>query len=311
MPAVVTGLFAIGIALNFGSTSGCGGSGGNNKFGNGGASSGASSGTGGSSGNLFGGGDDSGTSSGGTPNAVCPTGAQCNVSCPNGTTTSISGKVYDPALADGLYNITVYVPGGPLQALPKGVPTGADACSCGALYKSGAVVATTTGVDGTFKLTNAPVGASIPLVMQVGKWRREVTVDTSKTQCADAPQKDKSLYLQGTMQGAGPNDNMPDIAVSTGSADTLECLMHRIGLPTSEYTLGGGGTGHVHVFEGGKTGGGGGGGGSRVGTAEPSLQNTPISSTTLWDTPAHLMPYDILLLSCEGGETYNANPPAL
>jgi hypothetical protein len=28
-------------------------------------------------------------------------------------------------------------------------------------------------------------------------------------------------------------------------------------------------------------------------------------------TQAQLMPYDLVLLSCEGGETYNANPPAL
>ena len=35
------------------------------------------------------------------------------------------------------------------------------------------------------------------------------------------------------------------------------------------------------------------------------------SNTSLWDTQADLMPYDIVLLSCEGGETYKANPPAL
>jgi hypothetical protein len=39
------------------------------------------------------------------------------------------------------------------------------------------------------------------------------------------------------------DDNMPDIAVSTGSADTLECLMLRIGLPASEYVAGAAGSG--------------------------------------------------------------------
>jgi len=41
------------------------------------------------------------------------------------------------------------------------------------------------------------------------------------------------------------------------------------------------------------------------------MSGAPVSSTSLWDSAAHLMPYDILLLSCEGGETYDANPPAL
>jgi hypothetical protein len=125
---------------------------------------------------------------------------------------------------------------------------------------------------------------------------------------------------------------MPDIAVSTGEADTLECLMHRIGLPTSEYVAGAAGTGHVHVFAGGEVntgggfaglfGGGGGGGGGGcvpnamvggdVGTAEcPGMTGAPASYSSLWDTQADLMPYDIVLLSCEGGETYKANPPAL
>ncbi|HEY8041555.1 MAG TPA: hypothetical protein VIF15_17230 [Polyangiaceae bacterium] len=284
----------------------CGGSGGGSNFnpfgGDGGGSGGSSGG-----GNLIGD-DGGGSSSGGTAGAQCPPGDQCDVSCSGGGTTSISGKVYDPALKNGLYNIAVYVPGAPLVALPKGVPTGGDACNCGALFKSGAVVSTATGVDGAFKLTNAPVGPNVPLVLQVGKWRRLVHVNT--TQCQDAPQADKSLSLPATVAAGDTDDNIPDIAVSTGSADTLECLLKRIGLPDSEYAAGAGGSGHIHVFAGGKSGGGGGGGG--VGRPEnPGMQGAPPSSTTLWDSQAHMMPYDIVLLSCEGAETYNANPAVL
>jgi hypothetical protein len=309
--ALITCFFAIGLTTSFGSTSGCGGSTGGSHFGNGpdGGNSSGGGGSGSSSGLFGGSGSGSGGSSGGV--AQCPSGTQCNVSCPSGTTTSISGKVYDPAMKNGLYNVTVYVPGGPLQKLPTGVPTGSDACSCGALFKSGAVVATTTGVDGTFKLDNAPVGPSVPLVLQVGKWRRALTVDTSKTQCNSLQEGDKSLSLPGTLAGAGPDDNMPDIAVSTGSADTLECLMKRIGLPDTEYVAGPGGSGHIHVFAGG---GGGGKNGGQMGKPEqPGMMGAPASDTNLWDgaTGAHMMPYDIVLLSCEGGETYNANPPAL
>jgi hypothetical protein len=41
------------------------------------------------------------------------------------------------------------------------------------------------------------------------------------------------------------------------------------------------------------------------------MTGAPTSYEHLWDTQADLMPYDIVLLSCEGGETYKANPPAL
>ncbi|HZS38050.1 MAG TPA: hypothetical protein VFF06_14535 [Polyangia bacterium] len=249
---------------------------------------------------------------GGGPVVQCPADLMCNVSCSGGGTTTISGKVYDPAGKNGLFNVSVFVPATALTPLPKGVPTGADACSCAALYPSGALVSTSTAEDGTFTLSNVPVGANgakVPFVIQVGKWRRLYHFDVAS--CQDNPQPDKSLAFPSTVAATDTDDSIPDIAVSTGSADTLECLMRRIGLSTNEYVAGAAGDGHVHVFSGG-TNAGGGGGGARPGRPEnPIMPGAPVSSTNLWSTQAQLMPYDIVLLSCEGGETYNANPPAL
>jgi hypothetical protein len=237
----------------------------------------------------------------------CPFGTTCNASCPESGTTSISGRVYDPAGKNPLYNVAVYVPPVPLQPLPKGVPTGADACSCGALYKSGAVTSTSTGVDGRFTLTNVPVGSSVPLVLQVGKWRRLLHVGV--TACMDNAQPDGSLALPSTVPPGDTDDNIPDIAVSTGFADSLECLMLRIGLPADEYVAGAGGPGHVHVFAGGTSSTT---LGSLLGVGEtPGMAGAPPSYTDLWSTQAQLMAYDAVLLSCEGGETFQANPPAL
>jgi hypothetical protein len=248
---------------------------------------------------------------GGDAAVVCPAGLQCNVPCPPGSSTTISGTVYDPAVLNPLYNIAVYIPQRPLEPLPKGIITGADACSCGALFKSGSVVGTTTDAAGKFTLTNAPVGTNVQLVLQVGKWRRVVTIPTV-TACTNNALPDKSLALNATV-APGSNDNMPDIAVSTGHSDTLECLMKRIGLPNTEFVAGTGTTGHVHLYNGGypmsghtgvPTGG--------IPTPEVApMPGAPESDKNLWDTQAHLMPYDILLLSCEGGPTYNANPPVL
>jgi hypothetical protein len=256
----------------------------------------------------------SGSGGGGGGGAACPSGLSCNVSCTGSATTTITGKVYDPAGKVPLYNVAVYVPANPLVALPKGVPTGADACSCSALFPSGAIVNTTTGIDGSFTLKNAPVGTGVPLVLQVGKWRRSLKINTSA--CQDNAQADKSLTLPGTVASGDTDDNMPDIAVSTGSADTLECLLVRMGVADAEYVPGASTSGHVHLFSGGESGGGGGGhgggGGAGVGRAEsPAMAGAPASSTSLWDSQAHLMPYDVVLLSCEGGETYNAVPQNL
>ena len=313
-----TALVAGALVLNFASTSGCGGKLGGDVFGGGNGNGSSSGGSGGGNyGNLLGGsGGGEGGANGATPGAQCPSGAQCDVSCGSGATTSISGVVTDPAGKNPLFNIQVYVPGAPLQSLNSGV--GPDACDCSALYKSGAIASTVTAVDGTFTLANAPVGASVPLVVQIGKWRKEILIKT--TQCMDNPQG--SIALPGTLVGAGPNDSMPEIAVSTGSADTLECLMLRIGVPKTEYTAGAGGTQHVHIFAGGQPAaapggggrgrGGGGGGGGGIGTPEnPGMAGAPASDKNLWLNQGQLMPYDIVLLSCEGGETYDANPQAL
>jgi hypothetical protein len=261
----------------------------------------------GSSGSFGGSSSGSGSSSGGT--VQCPAGLQCNVSCPGGGETTITGKVYDPAGLNPLYNVAVYVPATPLQALPKGVPTGAAACSCSALYASGSLSGSTTAVDGTFTLKNAPAGAHVPLVLQIGKWRRLVTIDV--TACQENAQADGSLALPGTVAAGDTNDNMPDIAVSTGHADTLECLIHRIGVPTTEYVAGAATGGHIHIFSGGDPSGDKGGQTVPGAPESPAMTGAPPSYTDLWSTQDQLMPYDITLLSCEGGETYKANPPAL
>ena len=283
-----------------GSVAGCRSSGSNSQGSDAGAGdSTSSSGSGGSG--------SSGSGSSGGSSSECPSGLTCNVSCSGGGTTSITGTVYDPAGRDPLYNIEVYVPAKSLVPLPQGVPTGSAACSCPALYPSGEVAATSTAVDGTFRLTNAPVG-DVSLVIQVGKWRRLFHVTT--TACENTAVPDGTLLLPSTVAAGDTDDSIPQIAVSTGAEDTLECLLIRMGLSASEYVAGAGGTGHVHIFAGGYTGDG--GFVDNVGLPEtPGMAGAPPSYSNLWDSQGEMMPYDVVLLSCEGGETYDANPPAL
>jgi hypothetical protein len=308
IPSYVLSLLAGGLVVGMSLVPACGGSG-SDKFTNGGSSGGASSSSGSGIPNLGGGsgggGGGDGGSSGLFPPATCPSTMQCNVACNGGGSTTITGTVMDPAGKDPLYDIVVYVPSTALGTLPSGVPTGAAACSCSALFQGNPLVYTTTDTSGNFTITNAPVGTNIPLVAQVGKWRKQITVNT--TACNATSAGSINLPKNGT------EGDIPDIAVSTGGADSLECLLRRIGLDAAEYVPGWTTPGHVHIYNGGDMGGGGGGGGSVGGPEQNLMTGAPNSSDKggLWDSQADLMKNDIVLLSCEGGETYNAVPANL
>jgi hypothetical protein len=221
---------------------------------------------------------------------ACPSGMQCNVSCSSGAATTITGTIMDPAGADPLYNVIAYVPSSPVGKLPSGVLTGADKCSCSALLQGNPLVYGSSDTGGKFTISNAPVGATIPLVIQVGKWRKQLTVKTTACQATDAGKI--NLPKNGT------EGDIPDIAVSTGGADSLECLMRRIGLDASEYVPGWTQPGHVHIFNG------------AAGEANP-MTSAPASTASLWDSAADLMKNDIVLLSCEGQEPAGAIPQNL
>lgn len=103
------------------------------------------------------------------------TGLACQiVSCDGGLKTTITGTVTDPAGARPINSAFVYVPNAPLQPFPPGVQN--DPCGGGGTLSGSPIVVTQTAVDGTFTLQNVPAGANIPLVIQVGRWRRRVTI---------------------------------------------------------------------------------------------------------------------------------------
>jgi hypothetical protein len=220
-------------------------------------------------------------------NGVCP--GSTSTACQNlqsqiqtytpTTKTSISGTVYDPAGTTPLYNAIVYIPNAPLDPVAEGVSC--DKCS---VTLSGFPIATAlTDALGHFTLTNVPSGSNIPLVIQVGKWRRQVTIPTVNP-CVDNPVLPGLTHLPRD-QSEG---HIPRIAVTTGAADALECLLRRIGIADSEFSTDGG-PGRVHLYAGGG------------GTNSFQTGGTAFApATALWSNPTKLAAYDVLVMSCEG-----------
>lgn len=219
---------------------------------------------------------------------VCPgtgtaggcSGIACNVpKCTAPATTSISGTVRDPAGKLPLYNAVVYVPNAALDPVPEGVSC--DRCS---VALTGRPIATAlTDTNGRFVLSGVPAGDDIPVVIQLGKWRREIIVPTVAA-CVDNPITDADQTRLPRTKAEG---HLPRIAVTTGGADALECLLRRIGIADSEFTTDGG-TGRVHLFAGGK------------GTSSFMAGGTFAPATALWSNRSKLNAYDMVVLSCEG-----------
>jgi hypothetical protein len=227
-------------------------------------------------------------------------GLQCMVpKCTGTATTSLSGTVYDPAGKVPLYNVTVYVPNAALDPLPEGVSC--DKCSA---QVSGHPIATAlTDANGHFSLTGVPATTNVPLVMQVGKWRRQVAIPTV-TACVDNAITDVNLTRLPRSSAEG---HLPKIAVTTGGSDALECFLREIGIADNEFTTENG-AGRVNLFVGGDPGNPtatppvppAGQGADRF---SPALGGAMLTNaTTLWASVDMLLGYDLLIQSCEGDQ---------
>jgi hypothetical protein len=290
---LLVGATACGILALVASAGGCGGSNTDPLLGDdaGGqhatsaSSSGGTSGAGASSGSPF------GSPAAGDSSAGCSgTGLRCAV--PSGCTTSVSGTVYDPAGANPLYDVVVFVPNDPSGALTP-IKQGTNTCSSCDVSIGDYVTATTSAADGTFTLTGVPAGSKIPLVVQIGKWRREVFLPTVKA-CANTPISGSSMTRLPAKRSEG---DLPQMALVTGGADNLGCFLEGVGLDPSEYSAPHGG-GRLDIYQGG--GGRGGGGAPALSSGGTAGNCTTDNPNCVWNSKANLEAYDIVLLACEG-----------
>jgi|HubBroStandDraft_6_1064221.scaffolds.fasta_scaffold22097_2 hypothetical protein len=283
--------------------------------GNGGSSSGgidlsgdsgdnSSSGGGFSSGGLSSGGLVLGDSSAPAPTCNGGTGWKCKVdtSCSTGSPTTLTGKVFDPAGKNPLYDVVVFIPND--QTTLPVITQGTKTCNTCDTPIGDYVVAATTDYTGTFTLKGVPTGMGVPVTVQIGKWRRTIGVNIP-TSCATttvsmSPTASPLLRLPGKKS----EGDMPQMALLTGGCDDMACFLLNMGIDSTEFQAPGAG-GRVSVYQGNSMPLG-------VGGAGPSLSNGTAGNCTntscpLWATKGGFEANDIALLSCQCGEGTNVN----
>jgi hypothetical protein len=204
------------------------------------------------------------------------------VACDGGSTT-LSGTVVagtDPTkgfgMPDPIYNALVYVPNGTVQPFAPGV----SCDQCGAQASGSPLVSAVTGIDGKFQLQNVPCGMNIPLVIQLGRWRRQITIPSVACCASNTIASSMTRLPRNKTEG-----DIPHIAISTGDVDGLECVLRKMGIDDSEFTQPSG-NGRVHVYQ---------GNGATAGAGTPS-------DTQLYGNLNTLKNYDMVLFACYGSK---------
>jgi hypothetical protein len=208
--------------------------------------------------------------------------------CAGTASTSVSGTVYAPNGQLPLYNVAVYVPNAPLGPLAPGM-----SCDrCGTLASGRPIASALSDHEGKFRMTNVPAGKDIPLVIQVGKWRRKVVIPEVKP-CQDNPLSDPQLTRLPRNRTEG---DLPRVALTSGRCDQLTCMIPKLGLDPAE--MGVSGQDRAFTFFSGADGDTSGG--------PPGM----MPATALWNDFDELSKYNMVLFSCPCTEARAARGPA-
>ena len=220
----------------------------------------------------------------GTACPLCPMIPSCEAG-----TTSIRGTVYTGARSnpDPLYGALIYIPNIPLGTQLSPFPNGPTCDACVPPARGSVIASAVTASDGTFSLTNVPAGAGIPLVVQLGRWRRQTTIDV--TACAD------NVLAPGTarLPRNRTEGDIPLTAIATGDVDAMECLFRKIGVDDAEFTHPSG-PGRIHVYQ---------ANGARIDASTPPATALVGSARGggAWSS------YDQVILPCRGSETIESS----
>jgi hypothetical protein len=253
-----------------------------------------------------GGGGDGGSNHNG-PDACSGLGCQItNCTAMNMPPTSISGTVWAPNGTLPLDEVNVYIPNStsPLPAFTSGV----QCQTCSEPLPGNPIVTVTsgaTGSAGSFTLNNIPDGTDIPVVITIGKWRRQLKI-ANVAKCTNTPLATADTSLPKGADDMSPNTtgvDLPNIAISTGEADALECLVRKLGIEDKEISTANQ-AGHIHLYA--DTGAGQNEGADKFASGfAGGTGNFADSQASLWGGTTgsgDLSLYDIVIFSCEGDQ---------
>ncbi len=237
---------------------------------------------------MLGSGGSSVSNGNGGTGVIVPVGGACSglSGSPFGCTTSLDGTVFDPSGTLPLYNVVVYVPSEPLDPISEG----ASCQTCDGNFSGHPIAAALSDAAGHFSLSldNVPATDALPLVIQVGKWRRQISVPGVKA-CSANSAADGSVRLpRNRTEG-----NLPRIAVVRAGSDALECLFRKIGISDSEFSIDTG-DGRIVLYASDD-------GTATAGTTQLASGTAIPLAGTLYSSIDKLMSYDALFLACEGG----------
>lgn len=224
-------------------------------------------------------------------------------SCPGGTTTTLTGRVTNPAGNTPLSRVLVYIPNNPQDPALDSFPSTLTCDQCGANAAGNPLVSTHTATDGSFSLSGVPVGSTITVVIQVGRWRRRFSVNI--------PNACQSNVATGTGEGGTPiqsgvlsmprNSSQGDIpftAIVTALGDNIECVFLKMGIDETEFKNPGGG-GRIEIYN-----------HSGRGPYDIALGGAFINYSTpdSYALVNHLQDYDQVVLPCPGTASVTGDP---
>jgi hypothetical protein len=226
------------------------------------------------------------------------TGLQCNQTCAE---TILTGRIMDPRGDTGdpdtsgnpVVGAIVYVPNEAVSELRDGVSC--DTCS--SLISGTPITSAVTGGQGTFTLPNVPDSTPFKLVIQTGKWRRQVDIDPILPCNTVTLPPDKARLPRNKTEG-----DIPRMAIMMSAGDHLQCLMRKIGIDDAEFTdRTGDGRIHLYAFN-----------GMRLPTTNCRNPANGTCGNDLLSSPIDLDKYSAVIAPCDknpfGGSPSAQNP---